>query len=268
MKIRWWSQLQKSWVPVVVLSVGLSVALVAFAQGRKVSVALNSGSSLELANGSNVPVSYTVTCYGSANGVAATNITNTLGARGYTSYYFYSGASAHVGCTYTNAAWTSSDLRLVFCYGSASTYVPYASAASVCNASAGYSLCSTSQLLTFADYTNSWATGWVNASSFASGSYSNYMSPGYTDFDGTTAPVYASNASSYCATSTGGAGTPFAHCEGYPRSNYYPAACCASVAPTAPWATGDVRSCDVEISSDTSAEGFLQSPQFKANAPF
>jgi hypothetical protein len=230
----------------------LSVALIAFASGRKVSLPV-SGGYIQLTNGSDTPVSYSMVCYGSGNGlpVGGTN-TYTLGARASTSYYYGSGSGTFAGCGSNYAYWTSGDSKAAAC-----GYTSYANHSSMC--SAGYTVCGFNEYATAVgtNYYSAWVTPpsgfsaaswsyrtWTGATTWSSFTASDAVSfyPGGQCKDG------ANNVTSNCAAN-------------YASNSMYTACCTASVSV----GVGQVQSCDVSVQGST---GFLQSSNWKGNTPF
>lgn len=223
---------------------------------RKVTVPLfaNSASSssdgLSLLNGSNVAVTYSVTCFGkngtqlfSKSGLVLNAKAKAVHGRGILCANDVAGGTGSGG-TFAG--------EMVTC-GSP----PQSQAAAQCGT--GYSLCTRAQMIANKG-TVTYASGWVSdlgefpTLHFGNGSF--WSSASVTFLAGSI------NSTEYCASDSSGTDAINYCSPGYPST---PSFCCKNAGFTnEPVA----HSCSVEIESSTPQGGYLQSPQFKGGAAF
>lgn len=243
------------------------ISLVAFAiTPRKVTVPAHATSSsgsassgVTLFNGSSSPVTYKVTCYDKTGTLQFGPNTHTLNSKakvvhGETpkcqgnSYDSYIGKYAN---GMMNCGWTSSP--------------------TVSSCPTNYHLCSFSEVQANAGTDTSGRRGWVGSGfSFSvsanwSIGYSSNSSMSYQNYSSYSpeVPVPVADSTKYCFSGANGTGNQQQFCTSIYNGDWRGNFCCPNTG-----AEKSAHSCDVEITDPTPASGYLQSPDFKANAPF
>jgi hypothetical protein len=235
----------------------ISVCFLSFTSwaDRSVNIATSTGE-IELVNGSNVNVAYSIECYDKDSGTALTNSTavsqNLISKKSVKyggSYGCIGGSTLHY--TYPQGAY--------LCKGTPAT-TNYATAAGYCGS--GASLCTFSKLN---------AIGLTDLGSTYSGYWFDGGDPFYTTSDGgstwsgpvsgsTLAPrSYSMYGPNYKCNSVSNNSGAISYCMQDSKTPGYGdgALCCPADNP--------FRSCKVTVHGTT---GFLQSPQFKGGTPF
>lgn len=240
----------------LVVGVTFTVALVAFAASRKVTIPVTK-SGLQILNGSSVSVTYNLNCYGTNGAVAFTSNGLTLASHGAKEF------GSDEACSGSHYSGTSSWPNGMGLCGS-----PVTRPSSESQCGNDYHVCSVSEVV--AGLGGAWPTqGWVSTNGFNSTwafgytSDTSFWSGGDINlqFANNEYPIAASTGN-YCATGPGTNGTVYNSCGRAYSGATHPTYCC----PNSP--IGNVTHCTVEIDSSTPAGGYLQSPQFKGSAPF
>lgn len=226
------------------ISLGMCVALYAFAAQRKVSILADSSKSLSLVNGSTASVSYNIQCF-DGNGGSLMNLSNqTLASKKQVQY-----GGGKCGSGSTPYALDTANTS-VYCYASNSTLV-----ASACPS--GTTVCTHSELSakTISAY------GAMIARGMPSNSYHYTYNSGTNWYPVTNGyPAKFTNSTYYqCDQDADHNSGVVSKCtQSY--SNSGQVACCKTAS-----YIENVSSCDVTI---TSPSGHLQSPSFKGGSPF
>lgn len=248
------SQGMRFFVAASMVAGGLYVFAVA---PRKVTIPTKAGSSnsgLDLLNGSTVNVNYRVQCFDKDGGTVFTKTNQSLTPKQQRRH----GLPSECGFGYGAQYGTNGYNGMVLC----TRYETFAEAGNTCGSN--YSVCTHSEFV--AKKNGFTGQGWVNLGGVlgtTSSAWSHRWSGmSWTDNSAGEYGIANTNSLYECNTAASGAGSNISYCSmtGSPSNYTY---CCAQSS-----TEGPSDSCTVEIESTTSADGYLQSPQFKGGAAF
>ena len=240
--------LKLNWLRVLFFSAASMTCLYVFATSRTVSIPADSGT-INLLNGSSEGVTYNMTCYSSSGAVATSYSNVTLNPKAGTNYSFSSNVTCNNGANVANWATQS----MILCNSSTNAF----SADDSCPTS--YHLCLGTEFATIANSYSISTVGWISSNGFSNPyGYSYNSGSNYNSISLASGNPIGTNMSSYYCNSTGtnGAGTIIHYCSYSNPADSHGSFCCGSPV--------SASSCEITVTTG----GFLQSKQFKNNAPF
>lgn len=233
------------------LALSITVALVTYAANRKVTIPVGKDG-LTLVNGSDAAVSYNLSCHSNANVSLFSSNSQSLAAK---AKLVLGSGNACVNSLHSSNVTTWSN-AMSLC----GPDVAFNSAAVQC--ASGYHLCTHAEII--ANSASIFRDGWMSLTQFDSTyAHGNSTSTGsWSNSDqnistATNPPYFTAYGYNYCSTGLNTAGSVLSNCWkdwGSNRGTF----CCPDVS------ISNISTCTVEILSG----GYLQSPQFKGNAPF
>lgn len=249
------SQGMRFFVAASMVAGGLYVFAVA---PRKVTIPTTSNSTnsgLDLLNGSTVNVSYRLQCFDKTGASVYTKTNQTLTPK----QQRHHGSMSTCGYGVTPSFGTNGYNGMVQCM----RWDSFSEAANTCGSS--YTVCTHSEFL--AKKSGFTGTSWVNfggALGSATNSWSRQWSGmGWINNSAGEVGIASTDNNSECNTAPSGGGSSVSFCSGVGGTSSNYTFCCPTAGTEVP-----ADSCTVEIESTTSADGYLQSPQFKGGAAF